>query len=231
MPLDMLNADLQEHHPRAEILLRNAATLATIIDAPDAAASPDDKVRRIASDNYFTGQPLNTTARGDKPPAFPKLLAAFEASVPPPSKKSGRGEHNYAVTHFLQSMSQAERAALKLALDADVEGIIATVRGAATELTFDGAPLLLLPSSSSSGSTTDTRAAIERLRNAAGAQIVALNLRIAKLDRAYEAMDLVDASVRAADAFDRGALRSVPPLTAKNAAAELKRDAKRAKKQ
>ena len=162
--------------------------------------------------------------RSDKPAAFPNLLAAFEASVPPPAPKGGaRGEHNYKVTQFLRSMSQSERAALKLALDADVEGIIATVRGAATELTFDGAPLPC-------ASTTDTRAAIDALRNEASEQIDALKRRIAMLDKAHQAMGLVDASVRAADAFDRRALRSLPPLTAKNTAAELKRDAKRAKK-
>ena len=219
----MFNADLQQHHPRVEDLLRDAATLATIIDAPDTVASPDDRVRRIASDTYFTAQPLNTTARSDKPPAFPKLLAAFEASVPPAPKGGARGEHNYKVTQFLRSMSQAERAALKLALDADVDGIIATVRGAASELTFDGAPLPC-------ASTTDTRAAIDALRNEACEQIDALKRRIAMLDKAHQAMGLVDASVRAADAFDRRALRSLPTLTAKNTATELKRDAKRAKK-
>ena len=220
MLLDMFNADLQAHHPRVEDLLRNAATLATIIDAPDAVASPDDKLRRTAADTFFTAQPLNTTARSDKPAAFPNLLAAFEASVP---ASKGPREHNYTVTHFLQGMSQAERAVLKLALDADVEAIIAAARVAGTELTFDGAALPC-------ASTTDTRAALNALRDAASEQIAALNRRIAMLDKAHQAMGLVDASVRAADAFDRGALRSVPPLTAKNAAAEIKRDAKRAKK-
>ena len=80
-----------------------------------------------------------------------------------------------------------------------------------------------------SASTDETRAALDALREAASTQLAALHLKISKLNRAHQAMDLVD-SAKAVDAFDCFTLRALPPLTQKNIAAELKRDAKRAKK-
>ena len=102
---------------------------------------------------------------------------------------------------------------------ADVDALTATVRGAVSALTFDGAPL---PSAYST--TTDaTRAALDALHEAASAQLAALKLRLAHLDRAQDALDLVDTGVRALEAFaqpggDAAILALPPPPTRKNIA-------------
>ena len=220
-----MHTALQDHYPRVEDLLRGAAALARLIDAPDTVASADARLVRVASDTCYTAQPLavHTTKannNADKPPAaFPCLLAAFLAAVPPAPKKNQRPpEHDFARTEFLQRMPPPERAALKRALGADVDALTATVRGAVSALTFDGAPL---PSSST---TTDaTRAALDALHEAASAQLAALKLRLAHLDRAQDALDLVDTGVRALEAFaqaggDAAIFALLPPPTRKNVA-------------
>ena len=236
-----MHTALQDHYPRVEDLLRGAAALARLIDAPDTVASADARLVRVASDTCYTAQPLavhTTTANNadDKkrpPAAFPCLLAAFLAAVPPAPKKNQRQqEHDFARTEFLQRMPPPERAALKRALGADVDALTATVRGAASALTFDGAPL----PSCASFSTDAPRAALDALHEAASAQLTTLQLLLAHLDRAQDALDLVDTGVRALEAFDRAPFAEagdaafvLPPPTRKNVVDASNNNNKRAK--
>ena len=145
----------------AKGLLERAKTLIKTIDEPNNHAwCPDKCLFDLASDTFYSAQPPGIIPRGiiitmprgimsraimPRPPAFPQLLAAFEAAVAQvatPAQKTKK--QDYCGTDFLGHMSQHQRRALKLALGTDVELIIATARRNATDAVpklFDGAPL------------------------------------------------------------------------------------------
>ena len=92
-------------------LLERAKSLNDAIDAPG--ASNDDWFQRVVSDTYYNEQLHGTTKCEDRPPAFPQLLAAFDAAVEksatPAQKKKmeeQKSGYNYNLTHFLGAMSQ-----------------------------------------------------------------------------------------------------------------------------
>ena len=116
-------------------LLERAKNLNDAIDTPDNyVARVDNYVFELASDTYYSEQPHGTTKREDRPPAFPRLLAAFEAAVEKvatPAQKKKRDDttnavvvFNYQLTHFLSRIIRSHPQllrALKLALHADVK--------------------------------------------------------------------------------------------------------------
>ena len=189
--MDLADADTATAAlPDVKILLERAKCLNDAIDAPG--ASNDEWFQRFASDTQYSAQlPRGTTTTtASKTPPFPQLLAAFDATVEhvatPAQKKmmmkEPRSGYNYNLTHFVGAMSQQQRRALKLALHADVELIIATARRNATDAEpklFDGVVL-----ASSSNSTADARTALDALNEEAQEQLHTLKRRIAALAHA-----------------------------------------------
>lgn len=227
--MDLFDFSVHDRLDNVKTLLGKVAGLIKVIDSPDTVGLADSWLHSAAHDTFLV-TPGGTM---DKPRAFPRLLAAFEAmeeTVATPAQKKRKGEHgyNYNLTNFLSHMSQDQRRELKLALQADAMAIIAIARSNATDGTpklFDGVPL-------PSGSTAEVRQALDALFQTAQEQLNALRRRIAALNDCDEVLNRIDGDLLAADNFSRDVLpqlAGMPPPTIREKVQEEKRAAKREK--
>ena len=200
--MDLYDFTSRNRTANAKHLLDGAAYVMKAIINCTVSAPGDELLRDVASSTEYTG------GTAEKKPAFPRLLAAFDAAVETVATKAEkknrdkRGFYYYTITNFLHRMSQDQRRELKLALHADAEAIIAAARRDATDGTpklFDGEPL-------PSASTAEVRLKLGALYQEAQQQLHALQRRIAALNECEDILKELDEGLAAAEAFERDTL-------------------------
>jgi hypothetical protein len=231
--MDLFDCTTRERTANAKHLLSAAKYVNDVIGSPGTVGTPDDRVRYAASSTEYTAQPLGTT---EKTPAFPHLLAAFDAAVETVATKTEKknrdkkGFYYYNNTHFLRRMSLDKRRELKLALHTDAEAIIAAAKRDATDGTpkfFDGVPLR-------SATTVEVRQDLDAMFQEKQKQLHILQRQINALHKCEDTLKQLDDSHIAAEIFERDtlSLMAVPPPTQTQDADETHPGAaKRAKKQ
>jgi hypothetical protein len=215
--------DYTNRTANAKHLLRGAANVMNAIDSP----GTDERLRNIASSTQYTAQPLGTA---EKAPAFPHLLAAFDAAVETVATKTEKknrdknGFYYYTITNFLNRMSLDQRRELKLALHADADAIIAAAKRDATDGTpkfFDGVPLR-------SATTAEVRQDLDAMFQEKQKQLHTIQRQINALRECDDTLKQLDDGLIAAETFERDMLLS---LLAAPPNADEKPPAKRSKKQ
>jgi hypothetical protein len=202
--MDLYDFTSRNRTANAKHLLDGAAYVMKAIINCTVSAPGDELLRDVASSTEYTAQ----GGTAEKKPAFPRLLAAFDAAVETVATKAEkknrdkRGFYYYTITNFLHRMSQDQRRELKLALHADAEAIIAAARRDATDGTpklFDGEPL-------PSASTAEVRLKLGALYQEAQQQLHALQRRITALNECEDILKELDEGLAAAEAFERDTL-------------------------
>ena len=235
--LDLFDLTTRNRTADAENLLKSAKILVNAINSPDTFSTPDQFVHNVASSTGYTAQPPGTSKDEDRPPAFPRLLAAFDAAVETVATKrekkikEEKGFYYYNLTNFLRRMPQDQRRELRLALHADVDAIIAAAKRDATDGTpklFDGVPLR-------SASTVEVRQDLDAMFQEKQKQLHALQRQINALNMCEPILKKLDDGLSAAEDFKRETLSLLgpdappPPLTQMEK--EAPTAAKRGKKQ
>jgi hypothetical protein len=203
--MDLFDYTTCERTANAKQLLGSAAYVTNIINSPGTVSAPDERLHCAASSTEYTAQPPGTA---EKKPAFPHLLAAFDAAVETVATKAEKknrdkkGFYYYTITDFLRRMSQDQRRELKLALHADAEAIIASAKRDATDGTpkfFDGVPL-------HSSTTVEVRQDLDAMFQEKQKQLHIIQRQIEALHKCEDALKKLDDGLIAAETFERDTL-------------------------